>query len=93
MERIVLQAMTSCSQNDSDILSMTVPTLPFLITSCEWQAFLHCNHRPVRVETPRQRRDPIATSWVFGVSVGAIDSILTMFSHCMTFEAQVLGLA
>ena len=93
MERIVLQTMTSCSQNYSDLQSMTVPTLPFFITSCEWQAFLHCNHRPVRVETPRQRRDPIATSWVFGVSVGGNDSILIMFSHCMTFEAHILGLA
>ena len=35
MERIVLQAMTSCSQNDSDILSMTVPTLPSLLYRIE----------------------------------------------------------
>ena len=90
---MVLQTKTSCSQNYSDLLFVTVPTLTFFITNCRGQAFLHCNHRPVRVETPRQRRDPIATSWVFGVSVGAIDSILTMFSHCVTFEAQVLGLA
>jgi hypothetical protein len=93
MERIVLQAMTSCSQNYSDFLSMTVPILPFFITTCEWQAFRYCNHRPVRVDAPKQRWDPIATSWVFGVSVGGIGTILTMFFHCMTFEAQVLGLA
>jgi hypothetical protein len=86
MGRIVLQAMTSCSQNYSDLLSMTVPTLPFFITICEWQAFRYCNHRPVRVDTPRQRWDHIATSWVFDISVGGIDSILTMFFHCMTLK-------
>lgn len=30
---MVLQTMTSCSQNYSDLLFVTVPTLPFFITN------------------------------------------------------------
>ena len=39
--------MTSCSQNYSDLLFVTVPTLTFFITNCRGQAFLHCKQLSV----------------------------------------------
>lgn len=44
---MVLQTMTSCSQNYSDLLFVTVPTLTFFITNCRGQAFLHCKQLSV----------------------------------------------
>ena len=64
---MVLQTMTSCSQNYSDLLFVTVPTLPFFITNCGWQAFLCCKQRTISWYTQTEG-DSIATSGVFGVS-------------------------
>lgn len=44
---MVLQTKTSCSQNYSDLLFVTVPTLTFFITNCRGQAFLHCKQLSV----------------------------------------------
>ena len=85
---MVLQTKTSCSQNYSDLLFVTVPTLPFFITNCGWQAFLCCKQRTISWYTQTEG-DSIATSGVFGVSgVGGEELIivLTMFSPCMIFK-------
>ena len=69
---MVLQTKTSCSQNYSDLLFVTVPTLTFFITNCRGHAFLHCKQRTISWYTQTEG-DSIATSGVFGVSGGGGD--------------------
>lgn len=89
---MVLQTMTSCSQNYSDLLFVTVPTLPFFITNCVWQAFLCCKQRTISWYTQTEG-DSIATSGVFGVSgLGGNWSLCWPCSPPAWFLSQFLGL-
>jgi hypothetical protein len=61
--------MTSCSEDYSDLLFVTVPTISFFITNCGWQSFLYCKQRTISWHTQTEG-DSISTSGVFGVWEG-----------------------
>jgi hypothetical protein len=80
---MVLQTMTSCSQNHSDLLFVTVPTLP--LSPVVGGRHFYAVNKEQSVDTPRQRGILLLLLGCLVFQEGKLIIVLTMFFPCMTF--------